>query len=303
MPTQDDDAKMREAENFYASLVAYTEFLFNDSQIKNHLDIHSIFERVKLVYQSIRYDINYLMRALHGAEPGSDENYIFTHSVRTSIVAMVMGLYLRLPNHRLIELGVASLLHDIGMLSLPRERYFNDRIFTDEDKALIQTHPILGYNLLQLNKFPPSVKLAVLEHHERENGSGYPQGLKGESISLFGKIIAVSCSYESISAKRLHKEQKDYHTGILELLKNDEKQYDKIAIRALIYSLSIYPLGSHVLLSNGKKGQVVDVNPENPRYPIVMLFDNNASNEKDIPVIQTSPDNISIVRPLNQYGS
>ena len=298
MTENNDSVKMREAESLYASLLAYVEFLFNEIDTKNHLEIHPIFERVKTVYRFIRYDRRYLMRVQHLAEPKIDENYLISHSARTAIVAMIIGIYFKLPSHRLLDLGVASLLHDIGMLSLPRELYLNSRLLTDQEKNLIHTHPIQGYKLLQSNSFPPVIRLAVLEHHERENGSGYPQNLKGGSISLYGKIIAVACSYEAISTKRLHREPKDYHAGILELLKNEEKKYDENVIRALVYSLSIYPPGLHVLLSNGKKGQVVDVNPENPRYPVVLLFDNQMSCEKDNLLIQTSSESVSIVRPL-----
>jgi HD-GYP domain-containing protein (c-di-GMP phosphodiesterase class II) len=143
------------------------------------------------------------------------------------------------------------------------------------------------------------ISVAALEHHERENGSGYPRHLNGDKISLYAKIIAVACSYEALSSKRPHKEAKDGYTGMLELLKNEGKQYDDTVVRALVFSLSIYPIGLYVLLSNNKKGQVVDVNPENPQFPIVQIFGELTPDGKN-KTAQTAHDGISIIRPLTR---
>ena len=86
---------------------------------------------------------------------------------------------------------------------------------------------------------------------------------------------------------------------MLELLKNEGKQYDETVVRALVYSLSIYPIGLYVLLSSGRFGQVVDVNPENPRFPVVQVFGELNPDGKN-KVIETSQDGVSIVRPLTK---
>jgi HD-GYP domain-containing protein (c-di-GMP phosphodiesterase class II) len=239
------------------------------------------------------------MRVQKNAEPPVDKNYLTSHSVRSTIISIVIGTYLKLPPHRLIELGVAALLHEIGMFKLPPQTYLSNRPLSPQERKAIIKHPILGFNVLKSFDFPLVISLAALEHHERENGSGYPQGINGEKISLYAKIISVACSYEALSSKRPHKEAKDGYTGMLELLKNEGKQYDETIVRALVFSLSIYPIGLYVLLSSGKKGQVVDVNPENPRYPIVQIFGEFTPDGKNKNA-QTSQDGLSIVRPLTR---
>ena len=84
---------------------------------------------------------------------------------------------------------------------------------------------------------------------------------------------------------------------MIDLLKNEGKQYDDTVVRALVFSLSIYPIGLYVLLSNGRKGQVVDVSPENPRFPIVQVFGEKMPDGKDR-IIETAQTGIHIVRPL-----
>jgi HD-GYP domain-containing protein (c-di-GMP phosphodiesterase class II) len=294
-----DTDKIKRAEEFYSAFQKYVEKLFTQVAIKNELDFKSVAEKVKAACDMVREDRRFLMRVQKNTEPGEDQNYLVSHTVRSTIIAIIIGSYLKLPAHRLIELGVAALLHEIGMLKLPPQVYLSRRALNPQEKKAILTHPVLSFNILKSFDFPLVISLAALEHHERENGTGYPQKLTSEKIILYAKIIAVACSYEALSTKRPHKEAKDGYMGMLELLKNEGKQYDDTVVRALVFSLSIYPIGLYVLLSSGKKGQVVDVNPENPRYPIVQVFGELTPDGKN-KTLETSPDGISIVRPLTK---
>ncbi|MCL1836337.1 MAG: HD-GYP domain-containing protein [Treponema sp.] len=291
--------KLQQAERFYARFQRYTESLFDKAERDEGLSLNSIAENIKNACDFVREYHRYLMRAQRHIEPVRDEDYLVSHTVRSTIITIIIGIYLKLPTHRLIELGTAALLHDIGMIKLPEESYLNSKSLSEHEKKQIYAHPVLAYNILKAHDFPLTVSVAVLEHHERENGTGYPQQLRGEKISLYAKIIGVACSYEAISAKRLHREARSGHSGMLELLKNEGKKYDDTIVRALVYSLSIYPIGLYVMLSSGRKGQVVDVNPENPRFPIVQVFGELMPDGKNR-IMQTAPDGLSIVRPLNR---
>ena len=299
LATMSDADKIQRAEKFYVSFSKYVETLLNDLTRKNELDFKSIAEKVKNACDFIREDRRFLMRALQNAEPAADQNYLSSHAMRSTIISIIIGSYLKLPSHRLIELGIAALLHEIGMLKLPAHIYLNTRPLESQEKKAIITHPVLSYNMLKSYDFPLVISLAALEHHERENGSGYPQKLTSGKISLYAKILAVACSYEALSTKRPYKEAKDGYTGMLELLKNEGRQYDDAVVRALVFSLSIYPIGLYVLLSSGKKGQVVDVNPENPRFPVVQIFGELTPDGKN-KTLETSPNGLTIIRPLTR---
>lgn len=299
LSTMGDVDKIQQAEKFYASFQEYVEMLFTKISIRNELDFNVVAERVKTVVDFVRDGRRFLMRAQKKIEPVENKNYLASHAVRSTVIAIIIGTYLKLPAHRLIELGVAALLHEIGMLQVSTQTYLNKRALTATERKAIFGHPVLSFNMLKSFDFPLVISLAALEHHERENGSGYPQHLNGDKISLYAKIIAVACSYEALSAKRPYKEAKDGYTGMLELLKNEGKQYDETVVRALVFSLSIYPIGLYVLLSSGKKGQVVDVNPENPRFPVVQIFGELTPDGKN-KTAQTSPEGLSIVRPLTR---
>ncbi|MDR2608139.1 MAG: HD-GYP domain-containing protein [Treponema sp.] len=294
-----DGDKIKRAEEFYTAFQKYVENLLTEVAIKNTLVFKEVADKVKTACEIIREDRRFIMRVMRNIEPSPDENYLASHAVRSTIIAIIIGFTLKLVSHRLIELGVAALLHEIGMMKLPPQVYLSRRPLTPQERKAILTHPVLSFNVLKSFDFPLAVSVAALEHHERENGSGYPQKLTGDKISLYAKIIAVACSYEALSTKRPHKEAKDGYTGMLELLKNEGKQYDETVVRALVFSLSIYPIGLYVLLSNAKKGQVVDVIPEKPKYPIVQILGELTPDGKN-KVQETSQEGIHIVRPLTR---
>ena len=294
--SKEESKKFMEVEAFYNSFLSYVEFIFSETKNNGIINIDQVMERINKLCGFVRYKRRYLLLVQQQSGFSDSDNYLPSHAIRSTVIALILGTQLKLPNHRLIELGAATLLHDIGMLSIPMELYLSDKTLTDQEKRLLHAHPIHSYKLLQLSNFPENVTLAVLEHHERNDGSGYPRNLIGVDISLYGKIIAVACSYETLSAKRSYKQIKDQHNGILELLRNEGKRYDNTVIRALVNSLSIYPIGQYVLLSDGQKAQVIDVNLDSLQNPIVLPL-TVRSEEKKAP-IDTLSQEITVVRTL-----
>ncbi|MDR0378256.1 MAG: HD-GYP domain-containing protein [Spirochaetaceae bacterium] len=289
-----------QAEDFYRSFLQYTDSLFTQIAATRKLEFSDVAEKMKDVCTTIKKKRRYLLRVIRNLNDGQwtgKYNYLTIHAVISTVISVIIGMYLKLPAHRLIELGAAALLHEVGMLKIPPQLYLNNRTLSPEERKVILTHPILSYKMLKASNFPMIIGFACLEHHERENGKGYPRKLTGDKIGLYAKIIAVACSYEALTNARPHKDAKDGHRSILDLLKNVGKQYNDTVVRALVYSLSLYPIGLYVLLSNGKKGQVVDVNPENPQFPIVHLLDEFTADGKN-KTVETSATGLNIVRPL-----
>ena len=282
---------------FYEQFLKYVESVYTRYVTKGEISLKELSDKVKTLCDVILENKRYVLRILSNASVTS--NYLVNHSVRSTILAIVLGGHLKLPPHRLIELGVASVLHEIGMVRLPPQLYMADRKLSDQERKSITAHPILGYNILKEKQFPLSICLAALEHHERMSGSGYPRSLTGDKISLYARIIAVSCSYDAVTASRPFKEAREGYAGMVDILRNDGKQYDDVVIKALVYSLSVYPVGSFVLLSNSKLGQVIDVNPNNPRYPVVLVLGSKTPDGKET-IVQTTETGIRIQKPIRR---
>lgn len=291
----DDRENMGKVSLFYEQFLRYVDSVYTRYVTKNEILIKELSDKIKGLCDTVAANKRYILRVLSSSAASS--NYLVNHSVRSTVLAVVLGSHLKLPPHRLIELGVACVLHEIGMVRLPPQLYMAGRQLTPAERKSITAHPILGYNILKEKQFPLSISLAALEHHERMNGTGYPRSLSGDKISVYARIIAVACSYDAVTAARPFREAKEGYEGMVDLLKNEGKQYDDTVIKALVYSLSIYPIGSYVLLSNGKSAQVIDVNPENPRLPVVLILGTRTPDGKEI-ILQTSEQGTRIARPM-----
>jgi len=295
--TAGDKENLDKVNIFYEQFLKYVDTVYTRYVTKSEISLKELSDRIKTLCDVILEDKRYVLRVLGNASTSS--NYLVNHSARSTILAIVLGGHLKLPQHRLIELGVASVLHEIGMVRLPPQLYMAGRKLSDQERKSITAHPILGYNILKEKQFPLSICLAALEHHERMNGSGYPRSLTGDKISLYARIIAVACSYDAVTASRPYKEAREGYAGMVDILKNDGKQYDDVVIKSLVYSLSVYPVGSYVLLTNSRVAQVIDVNPDNPRYPIVLVLGSRTPDGKET-IIQTSETGVRILKPVHR---
>ena len=289
---------MEEVENKFWDFLKFTDKIFTDYSMKKILDPRFVFDRVKELCDFVKNDKKNIL-LIEMQKYSSPTNYLVMHSLRSSIFAIIIGLQLKMPPHRLIELGAACLLHEIGMFRLPPQYYMYDAPLTEEGKKALFTHPVLSYNILKTSSFSLAICLGVLEHHERENGMGYPRGLTKEKISIYGKIIAVACSYEAVTSPRPYKEAQDASSGIVEMIKNTNGQYDEIILKALLYSLSLYPVGMYVHLSNGKIAKVIDINPTDPRLPLVEIYKETGPSGDPI-TVQTKANEITVKRQLTK---
>lgn len=230
-------------------------------------------------------------------------SYNVSHSVKTTFLALVLTDTLKLSIHRQIEVGIAALLHRIGMLRLPPELYMVNRKLTLQERKALYTYPVLSFRILKEANFPMSIALAVLEHQERMDGSGYPDSFRGRKISIYGKIIGVASSYSAVVAQRPYKSGMDGHSGLMNMIKISGGTYDQNIMKALIYTLSIFPIGTYVELTNQAKGVVVKTDPDRPRNPIVrLLLDPQGIPYPEQPLFQPTEDKkeLQIKRPLTK---
>ncbi len=299
--TQDSDIESRISisTEVYNAFKEYISKIYTRFVTHRELKIGLLSEAIIKICDFMKSYKKYLLQINPVPTEVVDKNYLVNHSLRATLYALTIGQNLRMQTTQLVELGVASLLHEIGQTRLPPQLYLTTRRLLPNERAMLATHTVIGFNILKENNFPISIQMGVLEHHERENGKGYPRGRVGNQISLYGKILAVVCSFEAISAPRLYKEMRSTHEAMIEMLKNADKQYDDIVIKALVQSISLYPIGGYVFLANGKVAKVVDVNGRDPRLPIVQIL--GERDENGFPrTLQTNSDKFKIIRALNK---
>jgi len=285
--------RLESARKFYYEFLDFTRKILKIFASENHLNIELITEKIKQLITLEKNNRDYLLRYTELKAPV--DNYLISHSANTAILSITLGSFLKLPPHKLIELGLSSLLHDIGMFKLPESLYKSSGKLTANEQKTIMAHTILGYRILKGFSVPDNVALGALEHHERMDGSGYPKRLTGARISLYARIIAVACSYDAMLTPRPYKLSFDGHSAMMDLLRGNKAKYDENIIRALIYRLSIYPLGTYVLLSDNALGLVIKTDINNPRFPVVRIIKDEKGNTPEKPTLVTTSEEKGLV--------
>ena len=293
-----DQARIELVHSVYEEYMNYIESVFTHYATHKEIDKEELSETVQELCIFIKDHRRYILR-VNATIQADKRNFLIIHTMRTTVLAIAIGFQLHLPLSKMIELGVTCILHEIGMLRLPPQLYMSSRKLSVREKAQISKHTLLGYSIIKDLSFGLPIQLGVLEHHEKENGTGYPRRLTGEKISANAKVIAVACTYEAISSPRSYKDEKSTFDALLELLQNREHAYDASVIKSLLYTVSLYPIGTYVYLSNRKVAEVIDTNPDNPKLPVVQLL-TEREPDGSFKTYQIGENNINILRILNK---
>jgi len=279
--------------------VSFLENAFTVFKAKEELRIVDFANTVKTMIGEIKANRHFMLNLEENRMTAS--SYLITHSVKTAVLTLAIVDYLKMPQFKQIDIGTAALLHQVGLLKIPETVYLSEKPLSPDEKKVLMAHPVLGFRVLRAASFPAVVCQAVLEQNERLDGSGFPRRLSGEKISLYGRILGVASSYNAATSKRPYKSAIDGHSGLMDLIRNAGKRYDEKVIAALLYILSLYPIGSYIVMSNGALGTVVQSNQEDPKHPVVkLLVDENGTPYPNPPVVHTRDgDEIVIARPMS----
>jgi putative nucleotidyltransferase with HDIG domain len=205
-------------------------------------------------------------------EPFHTFVYTFMHSLAVCALMIALARQLGLDEAQVRDAGMAGLLHDLGKAMIPLEVLNKPGKLTDEEFDLVKTHPAEGYKLLLEGSGVSEVtKDVCLHHHEKIDGSGYPRGLNGDTMSLFAKMGAVCDVYDAVTSNRPYKAGWDPAESIKRMAEW-KGHFDPLVFQAFVKSLGIYPIGSLVKLASGKLGVVIEQGEQSLLKPKVKVF-------------------------------
>lgn len=228
-------------------------------------------ERISDISQNLgsNFDsINDLVNCLNKVR--SVDEYTYSHSLNVSLLCSLLGTWLNLGHNHIEQLSFCGLLHDIGKSKIPSEILYKTAPLTQEEFAEIRKHPVEGYKLLENNdQISRDVASAVLMHHEREDGSGYPFGLKSAQIHYYAKIIAVADTYDAMTSNRAYKRRQPPF-DVLEMYESEYlTKCDAGIMLTFLKHISSYYVGSTVKLSDGSTGEIVYINSNRISRPLI----------------------------------
>lgn len=199
----------------------------------------------------------------------SDE-YTFKHSVDVATISMVIARNLQMSEQDVYNIGIAGLLHDMGKAKIPPDILNKPARLTDEEFEVMKKHSELGYEILKHKKeIDVPISLAVLQHHEKMNGNGYPFGYREDKICPYAKILSVADVYDALVTERPYKKSFSQRTAV-EMIMSMTAELDITAMRSFMKSVILYPVDTIVQLSNGEDAKVVENKPHSVLRPSVV---------------------------------
>lgn len=199
------------------------------------------------------------------------QGYDYIHPVKTAGLSMLIGRAAGFGPEELVKLGMAALLQNVGYLALPPGILDKGEPLSEREWQHVHKHPQHGARLLANSGLGPEVLRAVEQHHERWNGSGYPQGLRGEEISPFARIIAMADSYHALLSRRPHRPAFKPHEAAEFIVAYSGELFDPELAQVFVRQVPQYPAGLGVKLSTGEVGIVTNPNPGHIARPVVRV--------------------------------
>jgi len=209
----------------------------------------------------------------------SDHEFVYAHCVSVAVLSLAIGQSMGLSTYELMQLGRCAILHDLGKLMIPAEILLKTEELTLEERMKLRTHCELGYDCLKMwNVCTENERLAIFSHHERLDGSGYPEGLTSEKIPMWGKIVAVAEVYDAMTNPHPPAKAESPTMTREYLIAHANKYFDPKVVLALHKRVEFYPLGCFVEISSGHYALVTS--SKNRLRPVVKVMGLN--NEIDL---------------------
>lgn len=287
-----------ETEKLYQDSLLLIKSILEKGLKQEPIEVKEIKEHIEKLVDQLSAGNSELINLTNNSTP---LNYLYAHSVNVCMLSVILGIGIGYNREQLIELGVASFLHDIGMVKVTDVSVKSSKL-SDEDYDKIKNHPVFGVEMLEMVKDISQAAIYVArEHHERPDGKGYPKGLKGNQIEEYAKVVSTVDTFEALTHDRAYRVKLHPYEAVREILKNKE-HFDFKLLKALIEQIGIFPVGSWVVLSTNEIAVVVDVNKDSPLKPVVkVIFDSQERKLSEEKIINfTQYPTLYIKKPISE---
>ena len=248
--------EMEQASHICARAKEAVTSMFNEVRMGKALDAGDALPLVEEISSSVMRNPGAIISL---ARLKTKDDYTYMHSVAVCALMVSLAKQLGLDENTIRQAGTAGLLHDIGKMVIPDEILDKPGKLTDEEFFVIQRHPAEGHKLLQEAKGVAETTLDVCRHHhEKMDGSGYPDKLAGDQISLLARMGAICDVYDAITSNRPYKAGWGPAESLHKMAEWCKGHFDEKIFQAFVKSMGIFPIGSLVRMQSGKIGVVID---------------------------------------------
>lgn len=206
------------------------------------------------------------------ANLGAHHDQLIAHSINVTVRSLLFARHLGLSPSEVAVVGLGALLHDIGKVTLPRELLDKSEPLSREDWGMIRRHPAAGTRLLADSRLPEAVGRIVRYHHERLDGRGFPEGLRGDELDLPVRVVGLVNAFDAMTSERPDREKLSGYQAVTRLMRDADRTWGRALVEAFVRCVGIYPAGTRVRLSSGAEAVVVNTPPERRLQPMVCVY-------------------------------
>jgi putative nucleotidyltransferase with HDIG domain len=255
--------------NTYTSTLLLSKKIFQDLIAGKPLDLQLVSSITSQIYTNINEN-NKIFKCL--SDIRSTDEYTYIHSVNVAFYSMLIAKWLKLSDNEINKAIQSGLLHDVGKIKIPHEILNKKGALTKNEYELIKNHTLLGYEIVEsTNGFDRDIKNAVLLHHERMDGSGYPFNYRPNRLNLYSRIVAVADVFDAMTSERVYKGRCTPFDAFEMFQTDGVSMFDTKILNVFLSNLTNYLVGSNVLLSNGDVGEIVFIPFQSLSCPIVKI--------------------------------
>ncbi len=266
------DKNVNEDQKKYIEDVNTAKKMIQDLASGKELDFSKAEDISEHIYSKIN-DCSSIMDCVNSVRIA--DAYTYSHLVNVSVYSMLLGKWLGFTKKQLKDVVMAGLLHDVGKAHIPQEILNKRGSLTEQEYEIMKRHTVYGYEIVKNYKdINMDVKRAVIMHHEKENGTGYPFGIKGSQKNLYSKIVTVSDIFDAITSERVYRGRQTPFTAFKELESVGFDTVDPKIMMVMFTNMPSYYVGSKVKLKNGEIGEVVYVPNQCAYAPVVRVNEN-----------------------------
>lgn len=264
-----EDNTINDAQKKFIADVNIAKNMIQDLTLGKELD----FEKVEGISENIYSKVNEgnsLLDCINSIKVADE--YTYAHLINVSVYSLLLAKWMGLNDDQMKEVAIAGLLHDIGKTQIPVEILNKRGPLSEDEFEIMKEHAILGYQLIKNNKnISMEVKRAIIMHHEKEDGTGYPFGLKGNQKNLYSKIITVADIFDAITSEKVYKQRQTPFEAFKEMEKIGYDTVDPKVMMVLLNNMPNCFIGSKVKMENGDIGEVVYVPNQCAYAPVIKV--------------------------------
>jgi HD-GYP domain-containing protein (c-di-GMP phosphodiesterase class II) len=255
----------------YVDLIERLDSVFTNIGSGISIEPRTVDNLTGRLLQAVRDERDHIIGFILGGEV---HGYMLAkNSVNTAILSSLIAMELKFTHHKVMQIVTGALLHDVGMLRLPKEIIDKSGGLSESEIQRMQAHPLYAYKIITKELlYPEDVGLVALQHHERWDGEGYPRRISGSDIDIGARIVSVADAFEAMVSEKPYRNSMMGYQAMKNLLSDNSRRFDPDILKAFIKTMGIYPIGSIILLNNGVIARVTEVQGDAPLRPKIRIL-------------------------------